>query len=285
MENIFFTFAWPTLLIHRLLHHHELFCTSRHRTRRVQLPFVMRCFRMADETSRGLIYHLVLTVTNLSIRALGGLFMTINRICMGFGLLKTKMVGSLPVGRMGSVISPRPENVPSKYEYSFLCQRFEQRLVVPLQRNLWKKSNHPGDSWQKLNPPYSISNKKNESKFLAGYEAQKNNLPRTKGTALRGLRRHYHSIRVQIAGQRNATVTMDTIEYIKHITPKLSTEYAYKGAINVKFELSYLLSHRLNPKRNICSISAHWFHSLCLKVSSTAVINYLFQNLFKLLWL
>ncbi len=48
--------------------------------------------------------------------------MTINRIGMGFGLLKTKMEGSLSVGRMDSVISPRPESVPSKYEYSFFLE-------------------------------------------------------------------------------------------------------------------------------------------------------------------
>ncbi len=46
--------------------------------------------------------------------------MIINRIGMGFGLLKANMEGSLSVGRMGSVISPRPESAPSKYEYSFL---------------------------------------------------------------------------------------------------------------------------------------------------------------------
>ncbi len=52
--------------------------------------------------------------------------MTINRIGMGFGLLKAEIEGSLPVGRMGSVIGPRPENAPSKYEYSFLSRKHHQ---------------------------------------------------------------------------------------------------------------------------------------------------------------
>ncbi len=42
--------------------------------------------------------------------------MTINRIGIGFGLLKTKMEVSLPVSRMGSVLSPRTESAPSKNE-------------------------------------------------------------------------------------------------------------------------------------------------------------------------
>ncbi len=46
--------------------------------------------------------------------------MIINRIGMGFGLLKAKMEVSLPVSRMGSVINPRPGSAPSKYEYGFL---------------------------------------------------------------------------------------------------------------------------------------------------------------------
>ncbi len=46
--------------------------------------------------------------------------MIINIINMGFGLLETKIEGSLSVGRMGSVINPRPGSASSKYEYGFL---------------------------------------------------------------------------------------------------------------------------------------------------------------------
>ncbi len=39
-------------------------------------------------------------------------------------------------------------------------------------------------------------------------------------------------IRIQIAGQRNITIKMDTIKYIEKITHNLSTEYASHGTIN-----------------------------------------------------
>ncbi len=68
--------------------------------------------------------------------------MTINRIGMGFGLLKTKMEGSLSVGRMDSFISPRPESMNI---VSFMKTSIDM-AVVHLQRDLRNKSNHPGDS-------------------------------------------------------------------------------------------------------------------------------------------
>ncbi len=42
----------------------------------------------------------------------------------------------------------------------------------------------------------------------------------------RGLREMFPFIRIQGAGQRNATVKIDTIEYIETIRHNLSTEYA-----------------------------------------------------------
>ncbi len=56
--------------------------------------------------------------------------MIINRIGMGFGLLKANMEGSLSVGRMGSVISPRPDSALSKHEYSFLSCKHHQALLI-----------------------------------------------------------------------------------------------------------------------------------------------------------
>ncbi len=56
--------------------------------------------------------------------------MTIKRKGMGFGFLKAKMEESLSVGRMGSVISPRPENAPSQYEYSFLARKHHQTWLM-----------------------------------------------------------------------------------------------------------------------------------------------------------
>ncbi len=52
--------------------------------------------------------------------------MTLNRIGVDLGLLKAKMEGSLSVGRMDSVISPRPESAPSMYEYSFFLENINR---------------------------------------------------------------------------------------------------------------------------------------------------------------
>ncbi len=56
--------------------------------------------------------------------------MTINRIGMGFGLLKAKMEVSLPVSRMGSVKNTRPVSASSKYEYSFLSRKHHQIWLI-----------------------------------------------------------------------------------------------------------------------------------------------------------
>ncbi len=85
-----------------------------------------------------------------------------------------------------------------------------------------------------MNRPYSKSNRAYESKFviklpeLWKIRSQKNSLPGTEGTAVRGLRRNYPSIRILRAGNGISTVIIDTIDYITEMAHYTSTEYAYR---------------------------------------------------------
>ncbi len=139
--------------------------------------------------------------------------------------------------RMGSVISQRSENAPSTYEYIFLswkhhptsdpknhvCHRFEQTAVGPLERDIRNKSNHSGDSWQKLSQPYSISIRKNETKLVITLLGFWQDTKHRKNIGLWGM---FPFIKIQRSCHRNTTVKMDTIEYIENITHNLSTKYA-----------------------------------------------------------
>ncbi len=107
------------------------------------------------------------------------------------------------------------------------------------------------------------------ARILAGQGGQKPNLTRAERTALRGLRND-PSITILRADKGNATVIMDTADYIEKMAHHLSTgpyqeeKKCVRSVMNklkaetikitrkFKCKLSRQMSYKLNPKSNIC---------------------------------